>query len=94
MVNFTRTWALELARTGITVNAIAPGPIETELFRENNPPGSDREAAYLDLVPMRRLGDPSEIAATIQFMLGEESGYMTGQTVCVDGGASVGRAAF
>ena len=94
MVNFTRTWALELARTGITVNAIAPGPIETELFRENNPPGSDREAAYLDLVPMRRLGDPSEIAATIQFMLGEESGYMTGQTICVDGGASVGRAAF
>lgn len=94
LANFTRTWALELARTGITVNAVAPGPIETELFRENNPPGSAGEASYLAAVPMDRLGRPSEIAATIEFLLAEESGYLTGQTLYVDGGASVGRAAL
>ena len=94
LVNLTRTWALELARSGITVNAIAPGPVETELFRANNPKGSDREAAYLAMIPMDRLGKTQEIAATIEFMLSEGSGYMTGQTLCVDGGASVGRIAF
>lgn len=94
LVNFTRTWALELARTGITVNAIAPGPIETELLRTNNPKGSEAEAAYLARVPMHRFGDPREVAATIEFMLGEDSGFMTGQTLHVDGGASVGRMAF
>ncbi|ERS14967.1 short-chain dehydrogenase [Alcanivorax sp. PN-3] len=94
LVNFTRTWALELAKTGITVNSVAPGPTETELFRENNPPGSEGEARYLAGVPMDRLGQPDEIAAAIEFLLGEHSGYITGQTLFVDGGASVGRAAF
>jgi 3-oxoacyl-[acyl-carrier protein] reductase len=92
LVAFTRTWALELAATGITVNAVAPGPTETELFRENNPPGSEGEARYLRLIPAGRLGRPAEVAAAITFLLGEDAGFITGQTLYVDGGGSIGRA--
>lgn len=94
LISFTRSWALELALEGITVNAVAPGPTETELFRENNPMGSAGEKRYLDKVPMRRFAKPAEIAEAIAFFMRSTSGIITGQTLFVDGGASIGQAAI
>jgi NAD(P)-dependent dehydrogenase (short-subunit alcohol dehydrogenase family) len=91
LISFTRTWALELATSGITVNAVAPGPTETELFRENSPPGSASEARFLAIVPMNRFALPLEIAAAVAFLLSDEAAYITGQTLFVDGGASLGK---
>lgn len=91
LTSFARTWALELADTGVTANVVAPGPTETELFRQHNPPGSDGERRYLSMVPMKRFGKPDEIAAAIEFLLSEDAGFITGQTLYVDGGASIGK---
>jgi NAD(P)-dependent dehydrogenase (short-subunit alcohol dehydrogenase family) len=82
--------AAELAAEGITANAVAPGPTDTELFRINNPSGSNSEKRYLAKVPMGRLARPEEIAAAIAFLAGENASFITGQTLFVDGGASLG----
>lgn len=91
VISLTRTWALELASSGITVNAIAPGTIETEQFHEKVLPGSEAETRYSNMVPMGRFGQPSEIAAAIAFFCSEEAAFITGQTLFIDGGASIGR---
>lgn len=88
--SITRTMAAELAADGITANAIAPGPTETELFRANNPHGSEGEARYLARVPMGRFAHPSEIAEAIAFVASKAAAYITGQTLFIDGGASLG----
>ena len=92
LISFTRSWALELASHGITVNAVAPGPVATELFNTNNPPGSESRQRYIDGIPMKRTGTPEELAAANCFLLGEHSAFITGQTLYVDGGSSIGHA--
>lgn len=94
LISFTRSWALELAESGVTVNAVAPGPVETKLFRTNNPVGSDGEKYYMAAVPMKRFGRPEEIGALLAFLCSENAGFITGQTIWADGGASIGKAAF
>lgn len=92
MYGVSRTWALELARHGITVNVVSPGPIETELQRQNNPQSPEYQARFLGQNPMGRMGTPDEVAATIDFFISDEASFVTGQVLYVCGGMSVGHA--
>lgn len=92
LLGLTRTWALELAADGITVNAIGPGPIATELFRRANPDNSPRTRAIIEGVPVKRLGTPEDVAHAAAFYLDERAGFVTGQTIYVCGGLTVGLA--
>ncbi len=87
---FTRALAVELASRNVTVNAIAPGFIETDMSEAvRNKAGDMIKKA----IPMRRLGQPEDIARVVVFLAGPESGYMTGQVLTVDGGLSLGAGA-
>lgn len=89
LVGCTRTWALELAEYGITVNCVAPGPIETELFRKTRAKGSDAEKALLAKIPLGRIGTPEDVANAVSFLLSDNSSFITGQVISVDGGGSL-----
>lgn len=90
MIGLTRTWALELGPQGITVNAIAPGPIETPMFTDVIPLESDRGQNLIGSLPMRRMGQPGDVARAVMYFADPENGFVTGQTLFVCGGASVG----
>lgn len=89
ILGMTRTWALELAEYGITVNAVAPGPVATELFRMASPPDHPNTKALLDAVPLKRVAEPLEIAHAIAFLMDERAGFITGQTLHIDGGLTI-----
>ena len=80
LIGLTKTVAAEVARRGVTVNAVAPGLVRTELAA-----GVD-EQRFFDAVPARRAGTPEEVAACVRFLASEEASYVTGSTLTVDGG--------
>jgi len=81
LIGFTKTVASEVARRGVTVNAVAPGFVETELT-------ADLNGDFLRAIPARRAGTAEEVAACVRFLAGEDAGYVTGTTLTVDGGMS------
>jgi NAD(P)-dependent dehydrogenase (short-subunit alcohol dehydrogenase family) len=85
VITMTRVMAVELAASGVRVNAIAPGPIDTPLVREIHT--EQIRAEWIERVPQRRYGEPSDIASMAVFLLDNgKAGFVTGQTICVDGG--------
>jgi 3-oxoacyl-[acyl-carrier protein] reductase len=91
MIGLARTWALELAAEGITVNVVAPGPIRgTEMFHAVVPAESERERRLAAAVPVQRLGTPDDVARAVEFFVDRDNGFITGQVLYVCGGASVG----
>ncbi len=90
LISMTRVWALELAAHGITVNAIGPGPVATELFDRVNPPDSERTRRIVEAIPVGRIGRPEDIAHAVAFFLDRRAGYVTGQVLYVCGGMTVG----
>lgn len=93
-IGLVRTWALELAKDGITVNAVAPGPIETDMFHELVPEDSEQKSKIADSVPVKRVGTTADIGRVVEFLCEPDSGFITGQTWYVCGGASLGSLAL
>ncbi|MEL6621314.1 MAG: SDR family oxidoreductase [Pseudomonadota bacterium] len=87
-----RTTALEVGGDGITVNLVAPGPIETEMFTKLQPVGSDARRKIVDTTAVGRVGTPAEIASAVSYFLSNDAGFTTGQSLYVCGGMSVGAA--
>lgn len=90
MIGFTRTLAMELGPDGITVNAIGPGPIATELFRKSNPEGAPQTERILKSIAVGRMGTAEDVARAALFFLAPENGFVTGQVLYVCGGTTLG----
>lgn len=89
-IAFTKTIAREVARSGVTVNCVCPGPTDTPPVRRTLAEGGERfMQALVRAIPMRRLGQPEDIAAAVAYLVSEEAGFVTGQTLSVSGGMSM-----
>lgn len=83
VIGFSKSMAKEIASRGITVNVVSPGFIDTDMTKSLT--DEQKEAIFKD-IPANRLGDPKEIAATVGFLVSDEAGYITGETIHVNGG--------
>ncbi|RNM12192.1 SDR family NAD(P)-dependent oxidoreductase [Nocardioides pocheonensis] len=82
LINLTRAFALDLGHLGIRVNSVAPGLVDTPIQSNNQ----DRFRELAETVPLRRIGTPDDVAKVVMFLLSDLAGYVTGETVVVDGG--------
>jgi 2-hydroxycyclohexanecarboxyl-CoA dehydrogenase len=92
IIAFTKTMAREMARQGITLNCLCPGPTETPLFQgfANDMEGGQRLTdALARAIPLRRLGQPEDYPGMIAFLLSDDAAYMTGQTISISGGLTM-----
>ena len=92
IISFTKTVARETARLGVTANIVCPGPTDTEMLRDvaQAHPDADKVLERLArAVPMKRLGQPEDVAHAVRFFASEQAGYITGQTLSVSGGLTM-----
>ena len=89
LIGMARTWALELATDGITVNVVAPGPIRTDMYHGIVAAGSEQDVRLAASIPVGRIGDACDVARAVAFFASPANGYVTGQTLFVCGGSSV-----
>ncbi|MBN8897167.1 MAG: SDR family oxidoreductase, partial [Rhodospirillales bacterium] len=92
MIAFTKTMARELARSGITLNVLCPGPTDTPLFaavQADSPAGPKIAEAMARAIPLKRIGQPADYPGAIAFLLSDDAAYVTGQTLSVSGGLTM-----
>jgi len=87
VIAFTKTIAREMARAGVTANCVSPGPTDTELFASIG--GEKLRAALTKAIPLKRLGQPEDLANAVAFLASDEAAFITGQTVSVSGGLTM-----
>jgi 2-hydroxycyclohexanecarboxyl-CoA dehydrogenase len=90
VIAFTKTLAREVARSGVTANAVCPGPTRTPMLERMTSEGGEKLIDSLTrAVPMRRLGEPEDVAAAVAFLASERAAFITGQTLSVSGGLTM-----
>ena len=90
LFGMARTWALETAAHGITVNVVAPGPVESDMFYEVIPKDSPKVDQLARSIPVGRIGRPGDVARAVMFFASRDADFITGQSLYVCGGASIG----
>jgi 2-hydroxycyclohexanecarboxyl-CoA dehydrogenase len=92
IIAFTKTIAREMARSNVTVNCVCPGPTDTPLLAQFLGGGEQGEKAYEGLkrsVPLKRLGQPDDLAGMVAFLASDDAAYITGQVISVSGGLTM-----